>query len=77
MTRKTEKEVFQEKIGRHIVKLREQKGLTSAELGRACDMERSNISRLEKGRMNPSLYLIKQVCNGLEISVRDFFRDFD
>lgn len=67
---------LQKRFGEHLKKVREAKGLTSAELSRRCYMERSNIARLESGRSNPSLFVLKKLCVGLEIELEDFLKGF-
>lgn len=67
---------LQKRFGDHLVKLRKSKGLTSAELARRAYMERSNIARLETGRQNPSLLILKKISIALEISIQELFQDF-
>lgn len=68
---------LQKRFGSHLKQLRQAKGITPAELARRCFMERSNIARLEGGRENPSLYTIKRLCEALEVSYEEFFKDFE
>ena len=65
---------LQKKFGEHLVKLRETKGLTPAELARMCFMERSGIARIETGRTNPSLFVLKKLASGLEISLEELLK---
>lgn len=71
-----EKLKLQKRFGEHLIKLRESKGITAAELARLCFMERSNIARLETGRMNPSLFVLKKLSLGLEIEISELMKDF-
>ncbi len=73
---KKEKLKMQKQFGIHLIKLRESKKLTAAELGRLCYMERSSIARLEKGRINPSLFIIKKLSEGMEIEIADLLKGF-
>lgn len=73
---KKEKLLLQKRFGEHLKKLRESMELTPAELARRCYMERSNIARLEAGRINPSLFVIKKLSDGLEIGIEKFMLDF-
>ncbi len=72
-----EKLKLQKQFGKHLIKLRESKGMTAAELARSCFMERSNIARLETGRMNPSLFVLKKLCFGLDIKLEDLLKGLD
>lgn len=71
---KKERLKLQKQFGAHLVKLRESKGHTAAELGRLCFMERSSIARLETGRTNPSLFVLKKLAQGLEITLEELLK---
>lgn len=73
---KKEKEKFLKRFGEHIKSIRLKKGLTGAELARRCFMDKQNISRLEKGQFNPSIYYLKKVCEGLEIDIEELIKGF-
>ncbi|MCW3077121.1 MAG: family transcriptional regulator [Bacteroidetes bacterium] len=73
---KKEKLKLQKQFGIHLIKLREAKGLTAAELGRLCYLERSSIARLETGRINPSLFILKKLSSGMEIDLEELFKGF-
>ena len=73
---KKDKLKLQKQFGIHLVKLRTSKGLTPAELARLCYMERSSIARLETGRINPSLFVLKKLSLGLKVDFEELFRGF-
>ncbi len=73
---KEDKLKLQKRFGAHLVKLRESKGLTAAELARLCYMERSSIARLETGRTNPSLFVLRKLSIGLKLEIEELLRDF-
>lgn len=78
----SEKEVkerakIQKRMGTHIAKIRESKGINSAELARRCDMERSNLARIEMGRSGLSLYTLHRIARALELSVSELVRQFE
>lgn len=73
---KKERLKLQKKFGEHLIMLRKSMGITSAELARRCYMERSNIARLEKGRSNPSLYVLKKLSLGMDIKLEDLLKGF-
>jgi putative transcriptional regulator len=66
-----DKKQFLVLLGKHIVKLRQQKGWTQSELSRNCDKDRQSIERLEKGKINPSAYYLYQIAEGLGIEFED------
>lgn len=65
------KEEFLKKLGKHVIKIRTQKGWSQSELARNCDKERQSIERLENGKINPSAYYLLQVANGLDITLNE------
>ena len=46
----------------------------SQELAYRCDMERSNLSRIEAGRTNLTVKTICSICNALSVNMRDVIR---
>ena len=76
MDEKKDRLKLQKRFGEHLKKLRETKGLTSAELARCCYMERSNIARLETGRTNPSLFVLKKLATGMDIELDELLKGF-
>jgi transcriptional regulator with XRE-family HTH domain len=71
-----EKQQWLKAFGAHIKKMRTAKGISEAEFARLLFIDQPNLTRLEKGRTNPSVYLIKRICDVLEISMAKFFSDF-
>ncbi len=61
-------------ISRRIKELRLENKLTVQELAYRCDMERSNLSRIEAGRTNLTLKTLCAICNALNVTLRDVIR---
>lgn len=74
---KKERLKLQKKFGEHLIMLRKAMGITPAELARRCYMERSNIARLETGRSNPSLYVLKKLSVGLGMKLEELLKGFN
>ena len=60
-------------VGKHIQKLRELKGISQQDLAAKCNFEKSNMSRLEAGGVNPTLSTLEKVANALEITLAELF----
>ena len=73
---KRKREEFQIRFGEHLKKFREKKGVSGAELARRCYMDKPNITRIEKGRINPSLYILQKICDALEIDMHELLKEF-
>ncbi len=60
-------------VGKNIQRLRELKGISQQDLAAKCNFEKSNMSRLEAGRVNPTLSTLEKVANALEITLVELF----
>jgi transcriptional regulator with XRE-family HTH domain len=64
---------FQKRLGKQIVNLRREKGLSQVEFGYLIEMEKQNVNRLENGRTNPTAYTLKKIATALEIPLSRLF----
>lgn len=62
-------------IAQNIKKIRISKGLSVQEVAYRCDMERSNLSRLEAGRTNMTIKTICLICTALNVEITDVIKD--
>ncbi len=74
---KRERSKFLLRLGAHIRKKREAKNITAAELARLCFMDKPNLLRIEKGRTNPSAFVLKRIADAMEISVSDLLKGLE
>ena len=65
------------KIAHTIKQLRINKGLSVQELAYRCDIERSNLSRLEAGWTNMTIKTLCKICNALEIKLSDIIKEHE
>lgn len=56
------------RISLNIKVLRLKKNLTVQEVAYRCNIERSNLSRIEAGRSNLTVKTICQICEALDVS---------
>jgi transcriptional regulator with XRE-family HTH domain len=65
---------IQVKIGKRIKELRTEKNLTQEAIAFKAEIDRSFMNHVENGKRNLSIETLEKViCNGLEISFKDFF----
>lgn len=64
---------YLKKIGANITAYRKLKGLTSKELGLECDIEKSNLIPIEKGRINVTVLTLYKIAKALDIEVKALF----
>jgi transcriptional regulator with XRE-family HTH domain len=55
-------------LGKNLRRLRERAGLSQEALGERCDLHRTEISLLERGRRSPKLKTLVALTRGLELS---------
>lgn len=68
-----QEQTIQIKVGKQIQKLRELKGISQQDLAAKCNFEKSNMSRLEAGRVNPTLSTLEKVANALDVPFIELF----
>lgn len=66
-----EKSEILKKVGKRIKEVRESKGLSQVELvGKMQgEIDPTNISRIESGRTNPTIYTLYRLAEALEVKV--------
>ncbi len=70
------KDVFLKKLGKNIARLREENGISQTELALRCDKDRQSLNRLEKGRINPSIFYLLEIATELKLPIKDLM-DFE
>lgn len=64
---------FLEHLGNQIKKLRKERGLSLRQLAQLCDMDYSDISKIEKGQRNIQISTVLELTRGLDIHPKDLF----
>lgn len=65
------KEELLKQIGSRIKQIREEKGITQQELASLCNFEKSNMSRIESGGTNMTVYTLHKIATALEVNLAD------
>ncbi|CAN7763992.1 helix-turn-helix transcriptional regulator [Variovorax sp. LjRoot84] len=60
-------------LGGNLRRFREEAGMTQVELAFDAEVERSRISKIERGHINPSLLTLATLCYCLEITLPKLF----
>lgn len=68
-----EKSEILKAVGKKIKELREAKGLSQVDLVGEIEgnIDTTNISRIESGRTNPTLYTLYRIASALEVELTD------
>ncbi len=57
------------KLGNRIREIRTEKGMSQAELANSINKDQQSVQRLEAGKVNPSVYFLFEVAQGLQIEL--------
>ncbi len=68
--------MIKEQVGNRIKELRKKLGLSQEEFAFKCEMDRTYITSLERGKRNISLENLEKIAKAFEMSLCEFF-DFD
>lgn len=61
------------RIGKKIVKHREQQKITQEKLAYENDFSKGYLSDIEAGKKLPSLLLLEKIAEALEVDIKDLF----
>jgi transcriptional regulator with XRE-family HTH domain len=67
------KEEICKQVGTRIRELREDRGLTIEKLAHESGIDYTQISRIELGKINTSIYQIYNITNTLNVPMKDIF----
>jgi transcriptional regulator with XRE-family HTH domain len=60
-------------LGGRIAEIRREKRMTQVELSLRCEIEKSNMRRIEAGNTNPTVLTLRKICMALEIAPQDLY----
>ncbi|TBW26971.1 XRE family transcriptional regulator [Gramella sp. KN1008] len=67
-------ETLYKKIGLKIQEIRLQKNLSQQDLAAKCNFEKSNMSRVEAGRVNSTVSTLNKIAKGLDVNIIELFK---
>lgn len=67
-------EILYKKVGARIRELRILQNLSQQDLAAKCNFEKSNMSRLEAGKVNTTLSTLNKVSEALGVEISDLFK---
>ena len=66
---------IKEKIGLRIRQLRHEQNISQEAFADVCELDRTYISSIEKGRRNVSIVNLEKIANALNVSLSTLFND--
>ncbi len=67
----SEEHDFLKSLGENIVRIKKEKKLTSKEISEALDIDKSNYRRIEAGKTNVSILLLKRIAKALSVNLNE------
>ncbi|AZA56202.1 helix-turn-helix domain-containing protein [Chryseobacterium shandongense] len=67
---------FRKAFGKKVEEFRKKLGLSYRQLAQKCDVDHSNISKIEKGEIDVRISTIQELAKGLEVHPKELF-DFN
>lgn len=55
-------------VGSNAARIRKEKGLTQEQLAERCGLSQQYLSKLERGRRNPTIVTLYEIANALGVS---------
>ena len=65
------KEELLEKLGKKIIELRKKQALSQTDLAYLCDWDRQVLHKIEKGKINCSIYVIYRIAKELKVPLKE------
>ena len=62
-------------IGDRIKYLRKVKGWSTTRLARKADVSQPHLRNIENNKSNPSIVVLKLICDSLNVTLEEFFKD--
>jgi transcriptional regulator with XRE-family HTH domain len=62
---------FLKNVGENIIRIKKEKNITSKQVYEELDIDKSNYRRIEAGKTNLSLLLLRRIANVLNVSIGD------
>ncbi|HSW88905.1 MAG TPA: helix-turn-helix transcriptional regulator [Candidatus Saccharimonadales bacterium] len=66
-----DKEKLQKKFGKRLAEIRNEKEITQENFAFEAGVDRTYISYLERGKRNPSLYMLSRLAKALRVSLNE------
>lgn len=70
-----DKEVELKKLGLRIREIRKEKAMTQLDLAHSIGKDQQSLQRLETGNINPSFFYLKEIAEGLKVSLQELLKD--
>lgn len=61
-------------LAKNVRTLRKEMGLSQEELAFECEIDRTYISKVERGIANPSLLVLFKIANVLKVEIKDLIK---
>jgi len=70
------RKAYSSRFGEYLRNIRKSKNISLRELALEIESNKPTLSKIENGKSVPSVYFLKRICKGLDMSESEFFKDF-
>ena len=70
-----DKEQVVNAFAKTVIELRKERGLSQEKLANLADIDRSNLSRIERGHYGPTLITLFQMSEALDLDIEELIRE--
>ena len=70
----SEEQNYLKSIGDNIIRIKNEKNLKSKDIYESLDMDKSNYRRIESGKTNVSLLLLRRISKVLNVSLEELIK---
>ncbi len=70
---KQDYDLFTKALGKHLRKIRKDKGLSMEQLAYKAEMEYRQIGRIERGEVNATVVTLFRIAEGLDVDIKELF----
>lgn len=67
------KEEVQKRFGKRLAELRTSKRITQEDFAFELDVDRTYVSYIERGKRNPSLFMVSKIAKALKVNLSELF----
>lgn len=70
-------DLLAKRFKKNLKQIRESKGVSQQDLASSLSKDRQSIHRLEKDGTNPTLKLMCELADALEVDLKEFFKEIE
>ena len=66
---------YYQRLGKTLIRARQKRQLSQEEVALLGDIDRTYFARIEEGKANPSVKVLKKICKALRVGLDKIFKN--